>query len=163
MFDPLHCHRTWGPTNVAEAFERSMFDTVRLREYILPGSGLYDSNALRDPIGSPNAGPGETIRAMPQRVDPSRPLAQGCTNHRNAVERFFNKLMTVPSHRHRATTSAMTTIWLPLNSPSLRISLRFNESVAWYHMCPGADASHSDVRGTPRDSVAGVVGAVPDR
>ena len=102
-----------------------MLGTVRAGTILL-ADRAYDSNALRERLA--DLGAWGNIRAMPQRLDPP-PFSKRLYRERNLVERFFNKLKqfrAVATRYDKRDDNYLASVKLA----SLRIWLRFNESVA---------------------------------
>jgi transposase len=102
-----------------------MLETVRAGTILL-ADRAYDSNELRELIAA--RGAWANIRPMPQRLDPPA-FSRWLYKQRNAVERFFNKLKhfrAIATRYDKRDDNYLASIKLA----SLRIWLRFNESVA---------------------------------
>jgi len=102
-----------------------MLETVRAGTILL-ADRAYDSNELRELIAA--RGAWANIRPMPQRRDPPA-FSRWLYKQRNAVERFFNKLKhfrAIATRYDKRDDNYLASIKLA----SLRIWLRFNESVA---------------------------------
>ncbi len=102
-----------------------MFDTVGAGNILL-ADRAYDSNALREWLDE--RGAWGNIRAMPNRLEPPA-FSHWLYKQRNAVERFFNKLKqfrAVATRYDKRDDNYLASVKLA----SLRIWLRFNESVA---------------------------------
>ncbi len=102
-----------------------MFDTVRAGTILL-ADRAYDSNALRERLAE--RGAWGNIRAMPHRLAPPA-FSSWLYRERNLVERFFNKLKhfrAVATRYDKRDDNYLASVKLA----SLRIWLRFNESVA---------------------------------
>lgn len=102
-----------------------MFGTL-VAGTILLADRAYDSNALRERLAEQGAW--ANIRPMPHRLDPPA-FSAWLYRQRNAVERFFNKLKhfrAVATRYDKRDDNYLASVKLA----SLRIWLRFNESVA---------------------------------
>ncbi|NTJ45095.1 IS5 family transposase [Agrobacterium larrymoorei] len=101
-----------------------MFDTVKTGNVLL-ADGAYDSDALRQNLKARGAWGG--IRPMPNRVNISV-FSPWLYKHRNAVERFFNKLKhfrAVATRYDKRDDNFLASVQLA----SIRIGLRSYESV----------------------------------
>ena len=102
-----------------------MLKTMRAGNILL-ANRAYDYNALREWLCK--RGAWGNIRAMPQRVDPPA-FSHRLYRQRNLFERFFNKLKyfrAVATRYGKRDDNYLASVKLA----SLRIWLRFNESVA---------------------------------
>ena len=121
---PIALKLTEGQAHDGRSAE-DMFGTVRAGTVLL-ADRAYDSNALRARLAE--CGAWGNIRAMPHRIDPPV-FSRWLYRQRNAVERFFNKLKhfrAVATRYDKRDDNYLASIKLA----SLRIWLRFNESVA---------------------------------
>jgi transposase len=121
---PIALKLTEGQAHDGRSAE-DMFDSVRAGTVLL-ADRAYDSNALHRYLA--DCGAIANIRAMPQRREPP-PFSRSLYKQRNAVERFFNKLKhfrAVATRYDKRDDNYLASVKLA----SLRIWLRFNESVA---------------------------------
>ncbi len=104
---------------------QDMFDTIKDGNILL-ADRAYDSDALRQRMT--DCGAWANIRPMPHRTDLPA-FNDWVYRQRNAVERFFNKLKhfrAVATRYDKRDDNYLASVKLA----SLRIWLRFNESVA---------------------------------
>ena len=102
-----------------------MFASLR-EGTILLADRAYDSDALREQMAQ--RGVWTNIPSRPNRLEPP-PFSEWVYRQRNAVERFFNKLKhfrAVATRYDKRDDNYLASVKLA----SLRIWLRFNESVA---------------------------------
>ncbi len=121
---PITLKLTEGQAHDGRSAE-DMLGTVRVGTVLL-ADRAYDSNALRERLA--DRGAWGNIRAMPQRLDPPT-FSKRLYRERNLVERFFNKLKQfrgVATRYDKRDDNYLASVKLA----SLRIWLRFNESVA---------------------------------
>jgi transposase len=121
---PIALKLTEGQAHDGRSAE-DMFETLRAGDTLL-ADRAYDSDALRRWLAERKAW--GNIRAMPHRLDPPA-FSAWLYKQRNAVERFFNKLKhfrAVATRYDKRDDNYLASIKLA----SLRIWLRFNESVA---------------------------------
>ncbi len=121
---PIVLKLTEGQAHDGRSAE-DMFETLRSGNILL-ADRAYNSNALRDRLAE--VGAWGNIRAMPHRLDPPA-FSNWLYRQRNAVERFFTKLKhfrAVATRYDKRDDNYLASIKLA----SLRIWLRFNESVA---------------------------------
>jgi transposase len=121
---PIALKLTEGQAHDGRSAE-DMFDTVQAGNILL-ADRAYDSDALRERLSE--RGAWTNIRAMPHRLKPPA-FSAWLYKQRNAVERFFNKLKqfrAVATRYDKRDDNYLASVKLA----SLRIWLRFNESVA---------------------------------
>ncbi len=121
---PIALKLTEGQAHDGRSAE-DMFETIRAGSILL-ADRAYDSNALRKQLVE--RGAWGNIRAMPNRLEQPA-FSHWLYRQRNLVERFFNKLKhfrAVATRYDKRDDNYLASVKLA----SLRIWLRFNESVA---------------------------------
>ena len=121
---PILLKLTEGQAHDGRSAE-DMFDTVQAGNILL-ADRAYDSNRLRQTLQA--RGAWANIKPMPHRLEPPK-FSKRLYRERNLVERFFNKLKqfrAIATRYDKRDDNYLASVKLA----SLRIWLRFNESVA---------------------------------